>query len=119
MQRQVTEIICLTRTNFNFHLLDASAISRDNSNTTIEILLRVKVLWVFKRMARKAEIPNAVEAKDYISASRPITPHHISTLTEKLNAQWHHIVVVSVTLPVVEIFDMNEAIFLHRIDDWF
>ena len=60
---------------------------------------------------------DAVETKNDVFACRPVAPHHIPTLAEELHAQWHHVVVAGVALPVIEIVDVHEAVLLHCVDD--
>lgn len=52
-----------------------------------------------------------------VLACRPVAPHHIPTLAEEFYAQWHHVVVAGVALPVIQIVDVDEAVLLHRIND--
>ncbi len=70
MQRQVTEIVRLSGTDFEFHLLDATTVTGDDTYASIEVLLRGEVFGIFKDVARQAEVLDAVEAEDYIPAGQ-------------------------------------------------
>ena len=86
MQVQVTKVVCLSSTNFEFHLLDTAAVTGDNANATIEVFLGVEVFGIFEGVARQTEVLDAVETEDDVSAFRSVASHHIPTLTKEFHA---------------------------------
>ena len=110
MQRKVTQVVGLAGTDLDLNFFHVAIIAGHYTDATLKVFLRVKLFWIFKGMARKTEVLNPVETEDDVFFCRPITSHHIPALTEKLYAQWHHVMVVRASFPVGEIGDVNEAI---------